>query len=54
VSDTVTGWKRWVLKPVDTIFKQPDGTGSLIPIKITGNRSDPKFGLDVRAVLKRR
>ena len=54
VSDTVTGWKRWALKPVDTIFKQVDGTGSLIPIKITGNRREPKFGLDFKAVLKRR
>jgi hypothetical protein len=54
VSDTVTGWKRWALRPVDTIFKQLDGTGSLIPIKITGSRKEPKFGLDFKAVLKRR
>ena len=54
VSDTVTGWRRWALKPVDTIFKQLDGPGSLIPIKITGTRHDPKIGLDFRAVLKRR
>jgi hypothetical protein len=54
VSETVTGWKKWIMKPADTIFKQLDGTGSLIPIKITGSRKEPKFGLDVKAVLKRR
>jgi hypothetical protein len=53
VSDTVKGWKRWILKPADTIFKQSDGSGSAIPIKIAGTRKDPKFGLDVRAVFKR-
>jgi hypothetical protein len=54
VSDTATGWRRWILKPADTIFKQPGGPGSLIPIKITGSRRDPRIGLDFRAVLKRR
>jgi len=54
VSETVTGWRRWILKPVDTIFKQIDGPGSVIPIKISGSRKDPKIGLDFRAVLKRR
>jgi len=54
VSDTVTGWKRWLMKPADTIFKRPDGNGSVIPIQIKGTRSDPKFGLDIRTVLKRR
>lgn len=54
VSDTVTGWKRWIMKPADTIFKRSDGNGSAIPIKINGTRNDPKFGLDIRGVLKRR
>jgi hypothetical protein len=54
VSETMTGWKRWLMKPVDTIFKNRDAGGSVIPIKISGSRSDPKFGLDIRGVLKRR
>jgi len=54
VSDTVTGWKKWLMKPADTIFKRSDGNGSAIPIQINGTRSDPKFGLDVRSVFKRR
>jgi hypothetical protein len=54
VSETMTGWKRWIMKPADTIFKKRDGKGSAIPIRISGSRSDPKFGLDIRGVLKRR
>ncbi len=54
VSDTVSGWKRWIMKPADTIFKRPGGGGSAIPIQIKGTRIDPKFGLDIRGVLKRR
>ncbi|PYR38219.1 MAG: hypothetical protein DMF93_16465 [Acidobacteria bacterium] len=56
VSDMVTGWKKWLLKPADSIFAKPkkDGKGSIIPIKVQGTRSEPKFGLDVRSVLKRR
>ena len=54
VSDTMTGWKRWLFKPADTIFKRSDGSGSVIPIQIKGTRNDPKFGMDIRSVLKRR
>ena len=56
VSDMVTGWKKWLLKPADSIFRKPknEGKGSIIPIKVQGTRNDPKFGLDVRSVLKRR
>jgi hypothetical protein len=41
----MTGWKRFVLKPVDPFFSKP-GAGTLLPIKITGNRAHPQFGLD--------
>lgn len=54
VSDTMSGWKRWLFKPADTIFKRRDGNGSAIPIQIKGTRNDPKFGLDIRSALKRR
>ena len=53
ISQTTTGWKSLLLKVVDPLFKQKDGTGSAIPIKISGSRSAPDFGLDVRRVFKR-
>ena len=45
VSQTQTGWKRIVLKPVDPFFSK-SGAGTLLPIKITGSRQKPEFGLD--------
>jgi hypothetical protein len=53
LSETTSGFKSMLLKVVDPLFKQQDGTGSAIPIKIEGTRNDPKFGLDVRRVFKR-
>jgi hypothetical protein len=53
ISQTTTGWKSLLLKAVDPLFKQKDGSGSAIPIKIGGSRSAPDFGLDVRRVFKR-
>jgi hypothetical protein len=53
ISQTTTGWKSLLLKVVDPLFKQKDGSGSAIPIKIGGSRSAPDFGLDVRRVFKR-
>jgi hypothetical protein len=53
ISETVTGMKSVLLKAVDPLFKQKDGSGSAIPIKIAGSRSAPAFGLDVRRVLKK-
>lgn len=45
VSQLMTGWKSLVLKPVDPFFSK-NGAGTEVPIKITGTRSEPKFGLD--------
>jgi hypothetical protein len=53
VSQTMTGWKAVLLKPFDPLFKQKDGSGSAIPIKIGGSRSAPDFGLDVHRVFRR-
>jgi hypothetical protein len=44
VSETTTGWKSVLLKAVDPFFKK-NGAGAEIPIKITGTREEPKFGL---------
>ena len=53
ISQTTTGLKSLLLKAVDPIFRQKDGAGSAIPIKIGGTRNAPDFGLDVRRVFKR-
>lgn len=52
VSQTTTGFKRILLKSVDPLFNK-DGGGSAIPIKITGTRNEPAFGLDKGRVFKR-
>ncbi len=45
VSQTQSGWKRWVLKPVDPFFSKR-GAGTFLHIKVTGTSKDPQFGLD--------
>ena len=40
-------WKSILLKPVDPFFKK-NGAGAEIPVKISGTKSAPKFGLDLR------
>jgi hypothetical protein len=45
ISQTVTGWKHWLLKPVDPFFSK-QGAGTLLKIKVSGNMEDPHFGLD--------
>jgi hypothetical protein len=53
ISQTVTGFKSILLRMADPLFKKPNGSGSLIPVKIGGTRSDPAFGLDVHRVFHR-
>jgi hypothetical protein len=47
VSEMVTGWKRWALKPVDRFFEK-DGAGTFLRIHIGGTSRKPKFGLDLK------
>jgi hypothetical protein len=47
----LTGWKHWVAMPFDPLFKK-DGAGLEVPVKITGTKSDMKFGVD-RGKLKK-
>jgi hypothetical protein len=51
VSQTMTGWKSMLLKLADPLFRQNDQT--VVPIKISGTRNAPAFGMDVRRVFKR-
>jgi hypothetical protein len=53
VSEMTTGFKSFLLKPVDLLFNR-NGGGSAIPIRISGTRNHPAFGLDKGRVLKRR
>ncbi len=47
VSEMVTGWKRWALKPVDRFFEK-EGAGTFLRFHIGGTSRRPKFGLDLR------
>jgi hypothetical protein len=40
------GIKSFFLKAVDPFFRK-NGSGTVLPIKITGNRKDPQFGLEL-------
>jgi hypothetical protein len=45
VSQTMSGWKRWALRPVDPFFAK-NGAGTFLRIKVVGTSREPKFGLD--------
>ena len=45
VSQTMTGWKRWALKPVDPFFSK-QGVGTLLRIQVVGTAKKPEFGRD--------
>ena len=45
VSETMTGWKRWVLKPLNPFFSN-HGSGTLLHIQVVGTSKEPKFGRD--------
>jgi hypothetical protein len=46
LSQTVRGWKSWLVKPFDPLFR--DGEHTVVPITVSGSREQPKFGLDVK------
>ena len=45
ISETMSGWKHWLLKPVDPFFSK-HGAGTYLKIKVVGDAKHPKFGLD--------
>ena len=45
LSQMTTGVKSKLLRLVDPFFAK-DGAGAVVPIRITGTKSSPKFGLD--------
>lgn len=52
VSRAVGGFKSIFIKPFDGLFRK-DGAGAVLPIKITGTREAPKFGLEMGRILGR-
>lgn len=46
LSKMVGGWKSVLLKPVDPFFSK-HGAGTELPIKISGTKSEPHFGLNL-------
>ena len=46
LSETTTGFKSFLLKAVDPLFKKKTA-GAVIPIKIGGTKSNPSFGLSL-------
>jgi AsmA-like C-terminal region len=51
LSQTTDGFKSFLLKAIDPLFRREGRT--VVPIRITGTRDRPSFGLNVKRVLKR-
>ena len=45
-SQMLTGWKSVLAKPFDGLLKK-NGAGVEVPIKVSGTKSEPKFGVDL-------
>jgi hypothetical protein len=52
LADMTSGFKSLLARLAQPFFRRKGG-GSQLPIKITGPRSAPQFGLDVGRVFKR-
>jgi hypothetical protein len=50
LAETTTGWKAVVARVAQPLFRRAGG-GSKLPIRISGPREKPEFGLDVRRAL---
>lgn len=44
-SETVTGLKSWLMKPLDSLLSR-QGRGTVLSFKVSGTRTNPSFGLD--------
>jgi hypothetical protein len=51
VSNTQTGWKSWLLKPFDPLFKK-DGAGTRLVIKVAGSQDQPQVAVDFGKTIK--
>jgi hypothetical protein len=53
ISETMTGFKSLLLKAVDPLFGRRGG-GSAVPIRISGSRQAPSFGLDKGRIFRKK
>ncbi len=51
VSQTQTGYKSWLLKPFDPLFRK-NGAGTRLVITVAGTQDQPKVGLDFGKTIK--
>jgi hypothetical protein len=51
VSQTQTGFRSWLLKPFDPLFRK-NGAGTRLAIKVAGTQDQPKVGLEIGRTLK--
>lgn len=47
LSQTFTGVKSFFLRAVDPFFKNKNSNGTVLPIKVSGTKDHPSFGLDL-------
>jgi hypothetical protein len=45
VSEMVTGWKSWALKPIDPLFAK-NGAGTFLNIFVEGTARQPRLGVE--------
>lgn len=51
VSQMVTGYRSWLLKPFDSLFKKK-GAGTRLVIRVEGTQDQPKVGLEIGKTLR--
>jgi hypothetical protein len=51
VSQTMTGYKSWLLKPFDPLFKK-NGAGTRLAIRVEGTQDQPRVGLEIGKTLR--
>lgn len=51
VSDTVSGFKSWLLKPFNALFRK-HGAGTRVAIKVAGTTKEPDVGVEIGRTLR--
>ncbi len=51
ISNTLTGFKRWLAKPLDPLFHK-HGAGTRLVIRVDGTQDHPKVGLELGKTLR--
>jgi hypothetical protein len=51
ISETVSGWKSFLAKLADPLFRKNGKT--VVPLEVSGSRNKPEFGVNVKKALTR-